>query len=101
MHQIVGRLPEALGYYRRSKRCGVDRAAVHIKDVSSPADAPQASLLLCDTPASPMIAPSRFWKGWKNSPKGQMKKTRGPSPAREPHSAVLRGLLRGDVQELP
>lgn len=52
MHQIVGRLPEALGYYKRSKRHGVDRAVVHIKDVSSPSNAPQASLLLCDTPAS-------------------------------------------------
>jgi hypothetical protein len=36
MHRLVGRLPEALEYYKRSKRYGVDRAGVHIKDVSSP-----------------------------------------------------------------
>jgi hypothetical protein len=29
------RLPEALEYYKRSKRLGIDRAAVHIKDVST------------------------------------------------------------------
>jgi hypothetical protein len=34
MPRIVDRLPEALEYYMRSKRYGVDRAAVHIKDVS-------------------------------------------------------------------
>jgi hypothetical protein len=34
--QTVERLPEALEYYKRSKRLGIDRAAVHIKDVSTP-----------------------------------------------------------------
>jgi len=33
--EAFGRLPEALEYYKRSKRYGVDRAAVHIKDVSA------------------------------------------------------------------
>ncbi|KAH9066625.1 hypothetical protein EDB87DRAFT_444080 [Lactarius vividus] len=33
--EAFGRLPEALEYYKRSKRFGVDRAAVHIKDVSA------------------------------------------------------------------
>jgi hypothetical protein len=33
-NQTVGRLQEALEHYKRSKRYGVDRAAVHIKDVS-------------------------------------------------------------------
>jgi tetratricopeptide (TPR) repeat protein len=33
--QTVERLPEALEYYKRSKRLGIDRAAVHIKDVST------------------------------------------------------------------
>ncbi|KAI0305932.1 TPR-like protein [Multifurca ochricompacta] len=33
--EAFGRLPEALEHYKRSKRFGVDRAAVHIKDVSA------------------------------------------------------------------
>jgi tetratricopeptide (TPR) repeat protein len=33
--EAFGRLPEALENYKRSKRYGVDRAAVHIKDVSA------------------------------------------------------------------
>jgi len=33
--EAFGRLPEALEYYKRSKRYGVDRAGVHIKDVSA------------------------------------------------------------------
>ncbi|KAH9975887.1 hypothetical protein BGW80DRAFT_69229 [Lactifluus volemus] len=33
--EAFDRLPEALEYYMRSKRYGVDRAAVHIKDVSA------------------------------------------------------------------
>ncbi|KAI9464582.1 hypothetical protein BJY52DRAFT_1114847, partial [Lactarius psammicola] len=38
--EAFGRLPEALEYYKRSKRLGVDRAAVHIKDVSTLTTAP-------------------------------------------------------------
>jgi len=33
--EAFGRLPEALECYKRSKRYGVDRAGVHIKDVSA------------------------------------------------------------------
>jgi hypothetical protein len=40
MSQTVGRLPDALENYKRSKRFGVDRADVHIKDVSTPTTAP-------------------------------------------------------------
>lgn len=32
--EAFGHLPEALRYYKRSKQYGVDRAAVHIKDIS-------------------------------------------------------------------
>jgi len=33
--EAFGHLPESLEYYKRSKRCGVDRAAIHIKEVSA------------------------------------------------------------------
>jgi len=33
--EAFGRLTEALEHYKRSKRYGVDRAAVHIKDISA------------------------------------------------------------------
>jgi len=33
--EAFGHLPESLEYYKRSKQYGVDRAAVHIKEVSA------------------------------------------------------------------
>jgi len=33
--EAFGRLQEALEHYKRSKRYGVDRAVIHIKDVSA------------------------------------------------------------------
>lgn len=36
-----GRLEEALSYYKRSKEFGVERAAMHIRNVRHSADIPQ------------------------------------------------------------